>query len=350
MQSPSQTDDNPLNCPPIIRERHGLIYAGFWPRFFAKLIDWAICGLIISVFHVSESYDNSVIIVSNHFNFLFFSFIKWCIPALYTVIFLVNYNATPGKMAFSLKVISKNQKQLSYGIALARYLMEIISAFIFFLGYMISIFDAQKRTLHDRICHTYVVKPARMVCHPNESGEYIDHVMAFEQDESHLTNKIYGLHSVLFSLLVLESLFLGAICLTDDVFFRMIRWALSSVIATILFFALVKQRNSSFAISVRRLTWATTFYYCVLTPVIYFMLFIICFEQFLHELPVIVDDPIIFIMQAIMTFMNVFFLSSFTKLMITIIFILCSFVLGMWGIILVSTISNSYPRKESLQV
>jgi len=348
MQGPSQTSDTPMRCQTILTDRQGMIYAGFWPRFIAKILDWIICGLLISVFPIPQFYDDNVIIVSTHLNVVFFFIVKWCIPALYTVIFLVNYNATPGKMIFSLQVISGQQKQLSYGTALARYLMEIISAFIFFMGYIISIFDSQKRTLHDRICNTYVIMPVRMVCDTVDSSEHAKTSGLDFIDNKQISNNVYGLHKVLFSMLVLESLFSIAICVTDDYFFRTINLILNCLIVSILFFALFKQRDSTISIPVKRLTWLVMFYFYFFTPVIYFMAIIIGFEQILHELPVIVNDPILFFMQAILIFMNVFFLTSFSKLIFSIIFIPCSFVLGILGIILISSTSNSCSRNETL--
>ncbi len=331
-------NEQPSMSQPAIRDAHGLIYAGFWIRFYAKMVDWIICGILVSIFPVPAQFDGSVIIVSNQLNFMFFVFLKWCIPAVYTVIFLVNYRATPGKMAFSLQVIPAHQHHLTYGMALARFLSEILSTFFFFAGYVIAIFDTQKRTLHDRLCHTYVVKSARVVHRTNvEADHTVEYHAVYDDDTPLQSENIYKLHSLIFSLLVLESLFSGALCMTDDSFFRIIKWGLNAIVSTLLFFALVKQRNSTIPFSIRRLTWIITGYYCILTPIVYMATFLIGLEQFLHELPLIIDDPIVFFMQIMVIMTKVLLVSTWPQLVVTLIFIPCSFVLGLLGIILVSS-------------
>jgi len=332
---------------PRIHEKQGLIYAGFWIRLYAKILDWIICAIILSILPVPPLNDGSVIMVSNQLYISLIEVLRWCIPAIYTVIFLVHYQATPGKMAFSLQVVSAHGQQLTYGMALARFFCELISMFLFFMGYMIAIIDPQKRTLHDRICGTFVVKSTRVV-YTNEpvnmTVDY-DHVQA--ETEHYHQRTINNLHTLVFSLLIIESLFSIAICLTNDTFFQVIKWCLTISISTLLFFALMKQKNSDISVSIKRLTWIITIYYCVLTPLIYMASFLIGIEQFLHELPLNMDDPVLYFMQILLAIMNMMTLSEWPQLMVTIIFIPCSFVLGFIGIIMISSnnpITNHSPE------
>ena len=39
-----------------------------------------------------------------------------------------------------------------------RFLAEIVSALIFYIGYIMIAFDDQKRALHDRLCNTRVIR------------------------------------------------------------------------------------------------------------------------------------------------------------------------------------------------
>ena len=71
---------------------------------------------------------------------------------------LWKYQATLGKMALSLKVISADTPQLSYGRCVGRFFAEWLSTLVLFIGYIIAGFDEEKRTLHDHICGTRVVK------------------------------------------------------------------------------------------------------------------------------------------------------------------------------------------------
>lgn len=153
--------EKPEDTPTIATiETGGLQYAPFWPRAGAKIIDifilWTI-GILVSSFlglFVSPTYDPEVSmtfpILANLFQLL--------IAVSYTTYFLGKYSATPGKMACHLKVVTPNGGKVNYSQACYRYFAEIISSLIFCIGYLMAIFDIEKRTLHDRIAGTRVVR------------------------------------------------------------------------------------------------------------------------------------------------------------------------------------------------
>jgi uncharacterized RDD family membrane protein YckC len=300
-------------------------------------MDWIICSILIAVLPLEGLNHSDVIIVSNYFNILPSFTIEFFIIALYSIFFLVHYQATPGKMAFSLRVISENHQNITYGMAAARFFIEMIGAFFMFLGYIIAIFDIKKRAFHDRICHTYVVQTTQVV-YPHSSHLSFDE--EFEGghpgfDDIYTPNK-YGVHTVLFNLMIFEALFSAAYCIMEDPLFRMLSWILNFVIGIILVIAIFKQRYPTFSNSIRRLTWGICLYYCVIAPVVYFFIFLIGIEHFLHEVPLEMDNPILFIMQLIMSIIHYLVFFSWPKLLVSIIFIPCSLILGVWGVILVS--------------
>jgi uncharacterized RDD family membrane protein YckC len=61
-------------------------------------------------------------------------------------------------MACKLKVIRPDGEPITYMRAFGRHFAEVLSALILLMGYIMAGFDDQKRTLHDRICDTRVVK------------------------------------------------------------------------------------------------------------------------------------------------------------------------------------------------
>ena len=75
-----------------------------------------------------------------------------------TTFFLWKYQATPGKMALGLKVITADGSRLSYLRCVGRFFGEIVSGLILNIGYIIAAFDSEKRALHDHMCATRVVK------------------------------------------------------------------------------------------------------------------------------------------------------------------------------------------------
>jgi uncharacterized RDD family membrane protein YckC len=74
------------------------------------------------------------------------------------VFFLGRFGATPGKMVCGLRVVTAMGDRISYGRATGRFLAEILSGLVCYIGYIIAAFDEQKRTLHDHICSTRVIR------------------------------------------------------------------------------------------------------------------------------------------------------------------------------------------------
>jgi uncharacterized RDD family membrane protein YckC len=84
----------------------------------------------------------------------------WITMAIYglvTVIFWVKKGQTPGFKAYSIKLIDDNTKQtLTFGLAVARYFMFIISATTI-LGALLPFFREDKKTFQDLIMQTSVI-------------------------------------------------------------------------------------------------------------------------------------------------------------------------------------------------
>lgn len=137
-------------------------YGGFCIRFGAKIIDmiaisviqWFMSFFIIMIVGVSSSPTHggmtTFVTISNIFNMF--------IATTYTTWFLGRFAATPGKMALGLKVIMADGDKVSYMRAFGRNFAEMLSGILLCVGYIMAAFDDEKRTLHDRICDTRVVR------------------------------------------------------------------------------------------------------------------------------------------------------------------------------------------------
>lgn len=143
-----------------VRVQGALEYAGFWIRFGAKFIDAIIVGVasvIVGFFiglvlgEVDESGESMAAI-------FFIQAVNLIIPAVYGTYLLGRYGATLGKMACGLKAVRPDGGTISYPRALGRHFAEYLSYLILMIGYIMAAFDSEKRTLHDRICSTRVVK------------------------------------------------------------------------------------------------------------------------------------------------------------------------------------------------
>ncbi len=149
---------------------YGTLYGGFWLRLVAKIIDYVIMRIVtlpleflpIGIFSVLPK-DPSTwaqvltpgALIAAAMPMFYITTALW---VLYIGFFLGKFGATPGKMALGLKVVREDGTAISYGRAFGRALAEIISIAICLIGYVIAAFDTQKRTLHDHIAGTRVVR------------------------------------------------------------------------------------------------------------------------------------------------------------------------------------------------
>lgn len=137
-----------------------LNYGGFWIRFAATFMDGIVMMpvILLSYFFVlpklvvaaqgTESLGTQLLLQLGYFLF----------QAAYKIFFTGRYGATPGKMIAGLKIVREDGSPIGYGLAALRFLAEIVSALIFYIGYIMIAFDVQKRALHDRLCNTRVVR------------------------------------------------------------------------------------------------------------------------------------------------------------------------------------------------
>jgi uncharacterized RDD family membrane protein YckC len=80
------------------------------------------------------------------------------VPAAYDTWFVGKYGATPGKMACKLKIVDPDGGQIPYLRAFGRHFAKWLSSMTLLIGYIMAVFDEEKRTLHDRVCETRVIR------------------------------------------------------------------------------------------------------------------------------------------------------------------------------------------------
>lgn len=68
------------------------------------------------------------------------------------------YGQTPGKHIVGIRVLDTAGQTLSKGMAVGRYFAKIVSGLPCYVGYLWPLWDAEKRTFHDMIVNTRVVK------------------------------------------------------------------------------------------------------------------------------------------------------------------------------------------------
>ncbi|HUH73196.1 MAG TPA: RDD family protein [Chitinophagales bacterium] len=132
-------------------------YAGFGVRMVAFFID----GVILSFAFGIISFITGMKFNSGFFEVVYNpgGLLSFLLALSYFVYFETGEKqATIGKSIMDLKVVKQNGAKMTVRDSVFRYIGKIFSAFIFMIGYIMAIFDDQKRTLHDRIAETYVIK------------------------------------------------------------------------------------------------------------------------------------------------------------------------------------------------
>jgi uncharacterized RDD family membrane protein YckC len=143
-----------------------LNYAGFGIRFGAKLLDGLIVSLPLLVIYFAIMFPS---LRQNLANARTGSATPQLMPVLlqcgfvliqiaYQTFFLGKFGATPGKMICKLQVVTAEGGRIGYGRAVGRAFSEMLSGMICYIGYLMVLFDGQKRALHDHICNTRVIQ------------------------------------------------------------------------------------------------------------------------------------------------------------------------------------------------
>jgi uncharacterized RDD family membrane protein YckC len=139
-------------------------YGGFWRRFVARLLDGLIAGVVGMVVGgiIGFIFGATGKLQAGTSTFLLMQVIIQVISLgigiTYEVFFVRKFDATPGKMAMGVKLLRTDGSKLSIGRIIGRYFATIISALPLLIGYIVAAFDEEKRTFHDRIVDTRVVK------------------------------------------------------------------------------------------------------------------------------------------------------------------------------------------------
>lgn len=147
-----------------VAPRAQLDFAGFWIRFAARLVDGLLLFVVNLIFYApmifmsigqeqGEEPSGAFIAVTCVSYLLAFAF-----GVAYEVYFLGKSGATPGKKACNIRVVMADGGPLTYGRATGRYFAQMLSGMTLGIGYIIAAFDDEKRSLHDHICGTRVVR------------------------------------------------------------------------------------------------------------------------------------------------------------------------------------------------
>lgn len=140
----------------MIKQRN--IYAGFWLRLVAYIIDMFVlmgAGFVLGMFLFIIAPDLAQELESQEVWGFILIGMAWI---YYASMESSSKQATLGKMALGLKVTDLNKKQISFGRATGRFFGKILSRMFFRIGYLMIAFTEKKQGLHDLLAGCLVLK------------------------------------------------------------------------------------------------------------------------------------------------------------------------------------------------
>ncbi len=156
----------PVSSGPAVVHGGEVVYAGFWKRVAASIIDSFVTGAIGMVIGMvlglplmlmlgAAGGDSGAGVVLAQ---LVMNALSLAVGVAYYAWFHSSkMMATPGKLALGIKVVRGNGERISFLRGVGRYFAIIPSALILGIGFLMAGFTERKQALHDMICDTLVV-------------------------------------------------------------------------------------------------------------------------------------------------------------------------------------------------
>lgn len=139
------------------------MYAGFWKRFLACLIDTVIVTVAMFVLGFALGFFFAWLgLLQDEQSEFFIGMVLNLLGLILGVLYFVvmessSRQATFGKALLGIKVTTTDGEQLTFWRAVGRYFGKILSGLIFCIGYLMVAFTEKKQGLHDLMSGCVVV-------------------------------------------------------------------------------------------------------------------------------------------------------------------------------------------------
>ena len=139
---------------------NNIVYAGFWLRLFATVIDLIILFFLITlpvsmIYGADQYLNNTAYTYMGVWHFI----IEFVFPLILTIWLWLRFSATPGKMFLKLKIVDiKTSGPISLRQAIIRYFGYVPSIYCLLLGILWVAFDKRKQGWHDKLASTAVIR------------------------------------------------------------------------------------------------------------------------------------------------------------------------------------------------
>lgn len=139
-------------------EGEDYVYAGFWIRVGASIIDSILILLVIAPI-LTAIYGREYWVSESFIQGTWDVLLNYILPAIAIVIFWIYRSATPGKMVLGLTIVDATTGgKPSTGQFIGRYLGYYVSTIPLLLGFIWVGIDKRKQGWHDKLAGTVVIR------------------------------------------------------------------------------------------------------------------------------------------------------------------------------------------------
>lgn len=169
-QAPARAPAAALPAGPI--PEHEMVYAGFWRRLIALMLDSILLSIIITpIAGIGGAIAVPMIAASAGsggdpgaglfvFMALFYGFMFLVTVGYFVMLERSASGATLGKRLMGIRVVDRNGERIGFGRALGRFFAKFLSSLPANLGYLLAAFTGRKQALHDFVAGTLVIDKA----------------------------------------------------------------------------------------------------------------------------------------------------------------------------------------------
>lgn len=152
---------------------HEVVYAGFWKRLAAYMIDSLLVTVVYYVINTvlallglfafgAFSGDPIKSMTGGDSLFVIYTIVSYVLLGAISLSYYAGFEsssmqATLGKLAVGIKVVDAQGRRLSRGRAIGRWFSAILSYLTLYVGYLLIAFTDRKQGLHDMVAKTQVV-------------------------------------------------------------------------------------------------------------------------------------------------------------------------------------------------
>lgn len=144
------------------------VYAGFFVRMAAHLIDMLLVGILLLFARIpfalfSIVFPTEFLAKGVLFSYTIKDIYLYLGGVLYYSLLTYYTGTTPGKKLMNLRVVQENGEKLTFfNVVYRETIGRFLCGFFWGIGYIMAGIDGQKRGLHDMLCGTRVVYEKRV--------------------------------------------------------------------------------------------------------------------------------------------------------------------------------------------